>query len=269
MKRIIIALLFPVSCYAQITGVEPIVTDHAYCVHSELRIGTNLFNTSNIYVIKGTQDTVWIFGMGYGDPVDIRVYRDCTTINTSLQQDVHLVDSVVDLFSIQTPKIQYIVPHCHLDHVNQEFFSAMDSVFNSFMAWIYVHIRDRTVATCNGYCCNYGSCSSGGIFFGAPYDPPWTQPTLTRFKSLGFKTDQCNDQIKYITTSYGGWRVLKSDNTHTQGTINLQSDSLKIRILGADGASSCPVPIGYDVLPIHGNINADTVYTLPLPPDNK
>src|SRR3990172_8551802 len=78
------------------TGYEELIQSKLFCIHSEMRISASLFNTASIYLLKGTNDTVWVMGCGYGKPEDLRVYRDCTLINTSFQQDIHLSDSIIN-----------------------------------------------------------------------------------------------------------------------------------------------------------------------------
>lgn len=257
MKKLLF-LLFPFSLSAQITSVEEIITGNVFCIHSEIKNGATLFNTSNCYLLKGTNDTVWSFGMGYGKPEDIRIYRDCTTINTSFTKDMHQVDSVINLFGFSNPKVMFIVPHFHLDHANQEFIFGIDSMYNTLQSKIYVHLRDYTQCTCNAYCCGFGPCSLGSVFFGAPYDVSWANPVIAQFVKIGFKTDTCNRVLKTFTTSYGNWQVVKGSTTHTPGTLNLRCPSKNVKILGADSGSPCWNPTGCILLPIHGNCGLGT-----------
>ncbi len=252
-QMLLLSFLFPFLSYSQLTGVEEVVQGQAFCVHSKLYIDSTLFNTSNIYVIKGTADTVWIFGTGYGDPTDIRVYRDCTAINASLQNDIRQTDSIIQTFGIAQPIINFIVPHFHLDHINQEFLYGIDSIYNTLRTKIFVHIRDFTQCTCNAYCGGFGACTVGSVFFGAPYDVPWSPPVLAQFVKLGFKTDPCDKVLKSFTSSYGIWRMRKAGTSHTPGGINLTCDSLNLKILGSESGSACTIPTGWYILPIHGD----------------
>lgn len=253
MKKLLLAL-FPLYSFAQVTHVEEIITGNVFCVHSKLYVDTTLFNTSNIYILKGTNDSVHIFGMGYGKPEDLRVYRDCTTIQTSFDQDMHQVDSVINLFGFTSPKIMFIVPHFHLDHANAEFVYGMDSIYGTMQSKIYVHLRDFTQCTCNSHCCGYPTgCTVGTTFFGAPYDRVWGQPLLAQFKKIGFKTDACNTVLKTITTSYDNWLVVKGTTTHTPGSLDLRCPPKSLRILGADAGTPCSAPVGTINLPIHGD----------------
>src|SRR3990172_5692907 len=200
----VMLLLCNTGYYQLVTGVEPIINNQAYVVHSELRIDTTLFNTSNMYILNGTSDgtydSVFIFGMGYGEPKDLRIYRDCTLLNTSLQQDIHLVDSVIQLFGLTRPLIQFIVPHQHLDHVNQEFVYGMDSVFGTLQSFIYVHENDYGGSVCNLHCCSGLTCVQGDPFFGIPFWLSWDTPTLLKFKIIGAKNDLCNYPCMFFQT---------------------------------------------------------------------
>lgn len=263
MKRIFLSCLFGIFFLvgkSQITGIEPIIYNQAYCVHSEMKIGNTLQNTSNIFVIKGTNDTVWIWSMGYGDPLDLRVYRDCTIINTSLIQDIHYVDSCIKLMNVLNPVLMFIAPHFHLDHINQEFITAIDSIYEIKNSYIYIHVADYSKGTCGCLCCNM-PCTQGSNYFGAPYSMTWTDKTISKFRAIGNKNLICGTVIKYITTSYGGWKITKASNIHTSGCINLDCDSLNIRISGSDVNGTCLPGNGWDLLPAHGNIQVDSVYS--------
>lgn len=241
------------TAYSQLnTGVEVIIPNQALCVHSELHLNGPLINTSNIYILRGTGDTVWIFGCGYGDTTDLNVYRD-TTLVTSLQQDLHLTDSIINSFGILNPKVMVLVAHGHLDHINFEFVNGLDSLFGFMQSWIYVHLADKFKSTCNSLCCGTTPCIIGNICFGAPFSQPWSQPMLTRFKTIGNKNLTCGVSLKQITTSYGNWVVKKADTAHTAGAINLEHPALQYRINGADILSSCLPPLGWLAFPIHGN----------------
>lgn len=258
----ILALILGLKANAQlITAVEPIIHNQAYCVHSRLYLNGNLINTSGIYVIKGMADTVWIFGCGYGDTTDLNVYRD-TTLVTSLQQDIRSVDSVIDIFGMSHIRPQIIVPHFHLDHINAEFVDGIDSIIGFMQGRIYVHASDYTRCTCNQLCCNGVMCAQGSSYFGAPYHRPWLQPRLALFRILGSRNQPCGAIIKKFGTIYGGWKVVKASPAHTAGCINLDCDSLDIRISGSDINGTCLPPVGWDLLPIHGDCDVDSVYSM-------
>lgn len=252
-RFIAVILLLCNTGYSQLnTGVEVIITNQVYCVHSELRLNGNLINTSNIYCLKGTGDTLWIVSMGYGNPEDISIYRD-TPVTTSLQQDLRLIDSVADLMSLVNPKPMCIAVHFHLDHCNQELWFGLDSLFGIMNSFIYIHKADYARGTCNSYCCGGIPCTQANSYFGAPFITAWTQPTIARFRQLGGKNDPCGKILKYITTASGMWILKKSDNSHTSGCVNLESPTLQYRINGADVMTTCTAPVGYQIFPIHGN----------------
>lgn len=65
-----------------ITGIETIIENEVYVVHSELHLNSNIFNTSNIFLFKGINNTIWIFGTGYGEATDIQFYRNNPNLTT-------------------------------------------------------------------------------------------------------------------------------------------------------------------------------------------
>lgn len=250
----ILFTLIGLNTYSQLdTGAEVIIPNQVYVIHSELKLNGTLINTSNIFCLKGTGDTLWIFSMGYGDPADINIYRD-TILTTSLQQDLRLIDSVSDLMGLVNPKPMCIAAHAHLDHVNQELWFGLDSLFGIMESFIYIHMADHGKATCNCHCCGVGSCAQGSTYFGVPYLTPWSTPTLARFRVLGTKNQPCGATLKTISTPTGNWKIRKSDNAHTNGSINLEHPVLNYRINGADVISTCFPPAGWTVFNIHGNL---------------
>ena len=84
-------------------GTETVVEQSVYVVHSMIYADSLPWTTSNIYIIKGTGDTVWIYGSGYGDFADM--CSDCNDNNYYLGAkfygtgpaiaDVNQVDSVI------------------------------------------------------------------------------------------------------------------------------------------------------------------------------
>lgn len=46
---------------------ETVIANQLYGVHSIWYSDNEIENTSNIYVFKGTPDTIWLYGVGYGD----------------------------------------------------------------------------------------------------------------------------------------------------------------------------------------------------------
>lgn len=267
MKRIrlcLLALLLGQNSYSQLnTGYEELIQGKLFCIHSQMLVGTSLFNTSSIYLIKGTNDSVHVFGCGYGKPEDIRAYRDCVLINTSFNYDVHLADSIIRSFGFDNPKIMFWVMHGHCDHINASFIYAMDSIFNTMQSKIYVHVREHTQVVCNEYCGGFGPCVQGDVFFGCPYTPKWGAPVLNQFVKIGKKTDACDVVLKHITTSYGTWQVLKAGTQHTPGGLNLfYPGSGGLKILGSEQSSGCNMAWA-EVFPCHGNCDPDMLYNFP------
>lgn len=277
MKTVIstVVLFFGIAVIVQaqlVTGAEAILGGEFYVVHSGIAKHDTLYNTSNIYIIKGTADTVWLFGAGYGDKSDfpadtsdIKFYKGAG-FDASLNAlaDAQQVDSIItQAFGLnkQDVVLQFIAPHFHLDHLNQEFLAALieDLNYPGNSLQILVHVKDSTGAMCNSYCCGNSGCSSPSSFFGAPFHPKWTMPYLQRFKFLGGPNDTCNHPVWTFTSLCGKWVALKSvnynDGGHTDGSINLENSSLQLRLNGADGGTQCPLPDSWQVFNIHGNIN--------------
>ncbi len=257
------------SAFCQLdTGIEPVIVNEVYVVHSELHSNSNIFNTSNILLLKGINDTVWIFGTGYGEETDIQFYRNNTNLTTpGAAVDANLVDSVIqNNFNISNvnAKLQFIVPHFHLDHINQEFISALENFenYNLTNSNIYVHTNDSFGSTCNSPCCGNTTCNSTSNYFGAPYVSSWNSTTLSKFVAIGQQIDSCNQLIMSLQTSYGSWDLLKAGNQHTPGGINVANTNLKLKFLGAALGTECTTPNDWQIIQAHGNINLDSVIVL-------
>jgi len=153
-------------------------------------------------------------------------------------------------------KLQFIVPHFHLDHVNQEFISALTSLnFELDNSRIFVHANDYKGSTCGQPCCGE-PCNEAWEYNWAPYHPAWTKETLQKFEIIGNANDQCNDSLMSFTTSYGKWKILKASNGHTSGAVNLSNEALKLKILGG---FACAAPVDWQRINPHGDINMDQI----------
>lgn len=257
---------------ALFTGVDTVVMNNLYVVYSGLNENGKIRSTSNIYVLKGRNDSVWIFGSGYGDDGDLQSYFNNTIATTrNSLADAADVDSIIThLFNLnrQDVKLQFIVPHFHLDHVNQEFIATFFGNFNYNLAPsnIYVHINDSIPATCNAPCCGNVACSdTSDLHFGSPHHTSWTPNFLQKFKAIGSASDNCNDPIMRISSPSGPWVLRKASNSHTPGTVNLTSSLYRVKIMGSMPATPCPTPPGFTKLRIHGTIGSGFHY-YPEPP---
>lgn len=251
-----------------ITGIETIIENEVYVVHSELHLNSNIFNTSNIFLFKGINNTIWIFGTGYGEATDIQFYRNNPNLTTvGVANDALAIESVIqNNFGISNidSKLQFIVPHSHLDHINQELITELKVVknYNLTNSSIYVHVNDLSRAICNSPCCGDLPCNNSSSNFAAPYDFSWNTSTLSKFISIGQATDSCNQILMSFNTSYGFWEVLKGDNQHTNGTLNIINTNHKLKILGAHIGTECVTPNDWQLIEPHGNINIDSVIIL-------
>jgi len=275
MKKILLPLFFYLSATISlgqlITTPQTLISNQAYVVHSGMKMGSQLNNTSNIYVIKGMADSVWIFGSGYGDSTtitetsDIKIYKGNAFEPTrNAIDDASEVNAIItNSFGIpaSSAKLMFIVPHYHLDHINKEF---IDAFFISFpyspsQTRVYVHINDSVGSICNSKCCGGVVCNNlSDPFFGVPFRKAWTQSIINKFDAIGAANDTCNQEILKFNAPSGIWKITKAlavvNNGHTDGSVNMQNTNYQYKINGADGGNQCYLPAGWIQFPIHGNI---------------
>jgi hypothetical protein len=232
--------------------------------------------TSNIFVIKGTQDTVWIYNGGYGNGGincdetcnDYTYYKgEGFTTATNAADDVKQVDSIIQNVFLQRKDsviLQFIVPHFHADHINNEFIDAFYSAFHYPLKTsekIFVHVNDSLGSVCNEPCCGTVPCGTNkkNQYYASPYSPAWKTEYLQMFDAIGSTQDTCNSIIKTFTSASGGWYITKgmsvNDKGHTNGTINLQNNLLRLRIAGTNNNPQCPLPEGWATISVHGNVH--------------
>lgn len=261
-----------------IDGLEEVHADNIYVMHSMIYAKNKPWTTSNIFVIKGTNDTVWIFGSGFGDfgkPCE----EACNDNNYYLgenfygtgpaTEDVKPVDSVIrNIFKIEKDSaiLQFIVPHYHNDHINSEFIDAFYSTFHypfNPASKIWIHKNDSAGAVCNEPCCGTQPCpDKKNKYYGVPYMPAWKPEYKAMFKSMGSENDECNTVIKTFTSASGNWNITKGvsvkDKGHTDGTINLNNADLKLYITGTKSKVQCDFLPGWRIITVHGNIQASS-----------
>jgi hypothetical protein len=254
-------------------GAEPIIEGELYVVHSALTKNGGVVNTSNIFVVRGTQDSVWIFGSGYGDRThlsrasDVSTYRPLKDAWRTAYFDAVRVDSVItNVFGLDraSAKLQFIVPHFHFDHVNREFVTVFGERLNYGVgvSRILVHASDSVGATCNTPCCGNTPCGIGSEFWGSPFMEPWLPGDLALFETVGTAADSCNQQVLAFGSPLGDWVLRKgmnvADGGHTDGTVNLDCASASTRLLGANVGILCPMAPGWRAIRIHGDIDVAT-----------
>ncbi|MBC8046028.1 MAG: hypothetical protein H7Y00_04485 [Fimbriimonadaceae bacterium] len=256
-------------------GLEEVVSNKIYVMHSMIYADNKPWTTSNIFVIKGTKDTVWIYGSGYGDfrkPCD----DSCNDNNYYLgdnfygtgpaTEDVRPIDSVItNIFKINRDSaiLQFIVPHYHLDHINSEFIDAFYTTFNYPLnpaSKIWIHVNDSIGALCNEPCCGTQPCpDKKNKYYGVPYMPSWKPAYKSMFKTMGSESDICNTVIKTFSSENGVWEITKgvavADDGHTDGTINLNNADLKLRINGTKSKVQCDLQKNWTSVSVHGNIH--------------
>ena len=257
-------------------GTETVVEQSVYVVHSMIYADSLPWTTSNIYIIKGTGDTVWIYGSGYGDFADM--CSDCNDNNYYLGAkfygtgpaiaDVNQVDSVITkIFDLHRDSVllQFIVPHYHNDHINNEFIDAFHNKLNYPLRSdekIWIHTNDAYGAICNEPCCGTEPCpDKKNKFYGVPFHPAWQKEYINLFTKMGVTNDACNAVIKTFTSSSGEWQITKAlaveNGGHTDGTVNLHNNSLQLRIAGTKSKKQCPLPEGWRLISVHGNVNGE------------
>ena len=242
-------------------GTDAVVENKLYVVYSGMSWSDTgrLAETSNIYVIKGLDDTVWVYGAGYVDPQgEIPVSRPGRDTTRNGQADAADADRVITQFfgfKRESVKFMFIVPHYHLDHLNVEFLKPFFDQFgyNRGTAKIFIHTSDYFPAVCTA------DSSCGGIR-GGPENPPWSSASylLNMIEKLGTPTDACNAVVKTFQSPSGTWQVKKDQNVsaggHTDGAINLDLSDLKYRFWGAGARNQCGLPSDWIGFRIHGNI---------------
>jgi FlgD Ig-like domain len=256
-----------------VLGAEPIVQGEFYVVHSGLARDGTVVNTSNIYVVRGAQDSVWLFGSGYGDrshlgrTSDVQSYRPLRDAWRMAYFDAIRVDSIItNVFGLDraSATLTFIVPHFHFDHVNREFVTAFGERlgYGVGVSRVVVHASDSVGTTCNLPCCGNTPCAGISEFFGSPFMEPWSPGDLTLFDAVGTAADTCNQQVFGFGSPLGDWVVRKgmsvAEGGHTNGTVNLECTALSMRVLGANVGILCPMAPGWRVLGIHGNIDVAT-----------
>ncbi len=259
-----------------IDGTETIIQNEVYVVHSMIYAKNKPWTTSNIFVLKGTNDTVWIFGSGYGD-FNKTCEDVCNDNNYYLgdefygtgpaTEDVKYVDSIITIvFEIPRDRVhlQFIVPHYHNDHINSEFIDAFFVAFNYPLKEdekIWIHYNDSIGALCDEPCCGTEPCpDKKNKYYGVPYMPHWKPEYKRMFNTMGVEDDTCNAIVKTFTSVSGNWIITKSvavkDSGHTDGTINLNNENLKLRIAGTKSKVQCALPEDWRMISVHGNVNA-------------
>jgi hypothetical protein len=254
------------------SAVSTILEKQLYVVHSLSMEGEVINTSSNIFVIRGTADTVWIFGTGYGDgDINCNGCNDYTyyrgekfhTAHNALY-DAQQVDSIiVHVFgnNRDSTVLQFIAPHFHADHLNAEFISAMHVTLQypfPNQPNIRVHVNDSAGAICNLPCCGTEPCpDKDNQFYAAPYQPAWSEKQLAQFAMIGATTDACNDLVYHFSSPSGNWEVRKgmarADEGHTDGTVNLHNTQLKLRLAGTVNKPQCTLPEDWKTLFVHGN----------------
>lgn len=243
-----------------IVGVDSIIHQQAYVVYSGLTKYDSVVATSNIYVIRGRADTVWIYGCGYGEGTDVMYYRGPQWgVERGPEADALDVDSIItQLFQMPRDEaiLQFIVPHYHLDHINQEFVDEFYSQLNYDISPlnIYVHHNDSLPSVCNDACCGNNPCSSPtDLHYGAAFYKQWKQDYIHRFTAIGSPFDTTGQVLKTLTAPHGNWNIRKGTNFHTSGTVNLTNELLRLKIEGSI-QDTLNLYLPYNRLRIHRNM---------------
>lgn len=246
------------------TAADAILPGELYAVYSAIGnpLDGAVDNNSVIYVLSGTGSDVLIFGMGYGNPGGDATYYRGAEVDAlaDAAADVAVVDRVVTSCMGRTrdASVTLVVPHMHLDHVNQEFVSALEALGYGVERTL-VHTLDENGATCGTGtsavpCCGAPTCNPSAPAWGTPYDPPWTSETLASFETIGTSGDACADELEvFQSTSGEAWSLHSARANHTPGSLNLVGPTAGLFVMGA-ADTACQPPPGASVLRIHGNV---------------
>jgi len=268
---------------------EEVIANEFYAVYSGVNNGANLAFLTNIYVFKGMNDTVWIFGSGCGDidnfPTDtgdIRYYQFWETgsitwkCNHNSIEDANKVDTIIKQNFGLTPanvKLQFITPHHHADHAAPEFLVNLTQMgYNVNDLSVYVHVGDSAFIGCTQPCCGNVPCTNKLIHpgFGASFNPTWPSNILSNVVAIGTPTDVCGTSSLTFTTVMGSWNVTSAPDTslggHTPGTVDLEHNVNKYRIVGSNfnKYTQCDTA-GWTIFNIHDsvpNISSTPVHEL-------
>lgn len=278
---VILSLVF-ISCNKKtgpkeplVDGLEEMIPGELYVMHSLIYAKEKPWTTSNIFIIKGSGDTVWIYGSGYGDFIepcedacnDNNYYLGMEFRGTGpATEDVRPIDSIITVvFNLNKDSVvlQFIVPHYHNDHINSEFIDAFYTNFQYPLKdgeKIWIHVNDSIGALCNEPCCGTEPCpDKKNKYYGVPYLPVWKTEYKNMFSALGTPDDICNTVIKSFNSATGQWKITKAvstgDKGHTDGTINLQNENLKLEIAGTKSKIQCDLPESWQRVTVHGNVD--------------
>ncbi|HIA07166.1 MAG TPA: T9SS type A sorting domain-containing protein [Flavobacteriales bacterium] len=267
------------SSFSQSLGIQVGITGEFYSVYSGVRDfspGGQAFGM-NSFLIKGTNDTVWVFGTGCGnkttpgDTSDVTFYREKDTGSKNWDcifnavVDAQYADTVITQYFGLTRanvKLQYIVPHAHSDHAAPEYIDALNTIGYPVSGTnVYVHVEDSAMIGCTQPCCGSTPCEDRATdkWFGASYNPPWPAALLSSVVVMGQSGDSCNAVINTFTSSaLGTWKVMSGVDTsqiqsHTGGTVDLLNDTHNWHIVGSNLSlwAQCEYGSSYTKIDIH------------------
>jgi len=273
------------------THREEVIPSQMYRVLSVLNRNSAFHESATIYVFKGktTQGVVgvWVFGSGYGDngangiDSDLQTYMDIkvpggfvwTTERNAFADasDVlHVITNCLGV-SVSNADMNFVVPHGHLDHFNQEFFT-QSAALGMHYSTVYVHENEFTQATCGSFFCGApGPYAPTSLYFGVPYIEKVSASIVS--KTIKLTGGDCSSQVGVLplieTDDLGNVEVYHEWDasiaggkkySHTPGAINLRFVERNISLYGepimagATFISKCPIPPGHVAYPAHGNI---------------
>ena len=280
---ILVMAFFVNTTNSQTTGIYEAIAGEFYSVYSgakDFAPGGQIFGM-NSFLIKGTNDTVWVFGTGCGnktvpgDTSDVTFYREKDTGDNTWDclfnaiKDAQYADTVITQhfgLTRSSVKLQFIVPHAHSDHAAPEYLDELNTLGYPVAGTnIYVHVEDFAMIGCTQPCCGYTPCEDRMTdkWFGASYNPPWPAALLNNVITVGQVGDSCGAVIKSFTSNaLGTWKVMSGVDTsvvqsHTGGTVDIVNDTHEWHIVGSNlglwaqcnyGASYTKIDI-HDVMP--------------------
>ena len=224
----------------------PVTTDDslgfhvAYSGRTSFSGGQSVAFNVGIFLFPLSDGSLLVFGGGYGDP------QGAGTAANSAAYDVANVDAYVRQCLGQTPQntpIEFVSPHWHGDHINEDFIRQLASKGYNVRS-IWYHEDD------DSYIRSYYN---------------WTAAEIAKFKT--FPDAGCNVEIGSFQSTLGKiWFIARSG--HAPGAIDLVLDVRgniydRVLVLGSEAGGNCPTPPPY----VRWTHNAHGNVTVPIAPE--
>lgn len=219
--------------YVPVSGDDSLGFHVAYSGKSSNSNANVLAFNVGIYMFPLTDGSLLVFGGGYGDP------SGAGTAYNDAAYDAANVESMVRNCLGRTPAstpIEFVSPHWHGDHVNEEFLRELENLGFSVRAIVYHEDDDSFIRS----------------FYS------WTQAEIAKFETL--PDGNCNVEIGSYDSTLGRiWFIARSG--HAPGAIDLVLDVWgnpedRVLVLGSEAGGNCPTPPSgvRQTFNAHGNV---------------